>query len=57
MSEKKAIVFRLKSASNQISRCLEFKMKDEKGTSNHGYIIGFILQRELDGKVTYQKDI
>lgn len=30
MSEKKAIVFRLKSASNQISRCLEFKMKDEK---------------------------
>lgn len=57
MSEKRAIVFRLKSASNQISRCLEFKMKDEKSTSNHGYIIGFILQRELDEKVTYQKDI
>lgn len=57
MFDKKVIVFRLKSAINQINRCLEFNMKDEESRSNHGYIIGFILKRQLEGKQTYQKDI
>lgn len=57
MFNKKIIVFRLKSAINQINRCLEFNMKDEESRSNHAYIIGFILNREIDGKYTYQKDI
>lgn len=57
MTEKNAILFRIKKANNQISRSLEYYMKNEESRYNHGYIICFILKRKENGKNTYQKDI